>query len=352
MARPRTSTAVPSAAELYPKSPLGWMYDHTVGWALDHKLASTAVAIAASLLQDVPELANYQSALDYTSQRMVDMENVYGLSLDQVRAPVAKWVQANIDWDKKGERSVAFSEEIDFIPNDLIFKNVTTDRSRDIGAAQSIKNVADRFIFNTEWMMQEHDNTWREVNDPKIVEKAFEYLEALAQPGVLYEGVGASFPPYVKAIREKGTFEDKAHWSLYVKGRKNAPDEIRQHVGLGYILSVGGDAKIEIWGFGNYTDKSGKTRSGDGHGDLAVAMSPELRKYIESDPATFGHLLDTEYLGILPSREGVEAQGTLGTNNGVKFVVIWRELPSKRLGTPNRTFIYGDEAIARANGHR
>ncbi len=304
----------------------------------------------SAILQAVPDLADvkYKSALDYTAQRVVDMKNVYGLSLEQVRSPMTKWVQANIDWDKKGERLVPFNERTDFIQDSLIFNNVTTDRSRDIGATQSIKNVADRFGFNIDWMIQEHDTSWHDVKDPKSVKEAFEYLDALAQPGVLYEGVGASFSPYVKAIQEKGTFEDKAHWTLYVKGRKNAPDEIRQRVGLAYILSIGGDAQIENWGFQKRTEKPYSPE----HGDLAVRMSPELRQYVESDPNTFGHLLDGKYLGILPSKEGVEIQGTLGTNNGWKIVAMWREQPIKTLGEPSRTFIYGNEATAIANGHK
>ncbi len=411
MVRQRTATTpilgAPSHKPLWQE-----LYDHTaapvVDWALDNKLASTVTAVAiagaitagvflstggiarnvnrtqstpaagqisssqsgqtaseiyysqvrSAIMQDVPDFANpaYKSALDYTAQRMVDLKTIrdqaknrgvdYGTTFEQIRQPLAKWVQANIDWDKKGERLIPLSEANDFIPESLFYQDVTTDRN-----AAMDGSVVQTLRHNTDWIVQEHGTSWHDVNDPKIVKEASEYLEWLAQPGVLYEGVGASFPPYVKAIREKGTFADKGNWTLYVKGRKNAPDEIRKYVGLGYILSAGGDAQIEIWGFGNYTDKSGKIRSGDQHGDLAVAMSSQLRQYIESDPSTFGHLLDTKYLGILPSREGVEAQGNMGTGSVVKFIAMWRELPSKRLGTPNRTFIYGDEATAIANGH-
>lgn len=399
------ASGLPSHEELYPRGVGGWVYDRTIGWALGHKIASTIVGVAAagivvgsmlltngsgreatntqasppaqsgssqttsqltaseiyysqvraSLLQDVPDLANYKSALDYTTQRMVDLKSFYGLSLEQTRAPIAKWVQANITWDKKGERLVPFSEEIDFMPDTLFLQHATADPNTDQktetidqSTLSMTEKAIQKFTLNTETVINEHDTIWRDVKDAKIVEEAFEYLEGLSQPGVTYEGVSASFPPYVKAIREKGTFADKAHWTLHVKGRKNAPDEIRQHVGLSYILSVGGKAQIERWGFQKRTEKPYYAE----HGDLAVVMSPELKKYLESDPSTFGHLLDPEYLGILPSREGVEAQGNLGTNNGFKIVAMWRELPSKQLGVLNRIFIYGDEATAIANGHR
>ncbi len=295
----------------------------------------------AAILQSVPELANYKSALDYTTQRLTDMKNVYNIGLEQAIVPVSKWVKANIDWDKKSERLVPFSEEIDFMP-DTLFGSISFDPETN-NTPKSTK--MDAFEQNTSVMIDEHSNIWKEVNDTAKMDQYFTWLREV--PIGHYEGVEMSFPPYVKAIQEKGTISDKQHWALYMKGIRQAgwlgSEERRKEAGLTYILAVGGKAQIEYWGFQGLDGGSGV-----GHGDLAVFLSPQLKQYLESDLSTFGHLLDPDYLSILPSGEGAQFQGTSG--RWPKVAAMWREQPVNGR-TQARVYIYGDEATARKYGH-
>ncbi|MBI3412592.1 MAG: hypothetical protein HY051_00740 [Candidatus Aenigmarchaeota archaeon] len=425
MARPRTSTAVPSATELYPKSPLGWVYDHTIGSILNHKLASTLATAAvtgsivagsilssggsareavnantgsqagssaviqtsssqpretivdiyysqvrSALVQDVPELADpaYRSALDYTTQRMVDMKKVYRLSLEQVRVPIAKWVQFNVDIDKRGERLVAFTQDIDFIPDTLFRSNATFDlktNNKTSGINPITKQFdsslartsSDRFVLNTNTIIKEHDQIWKQVNDPGWVDEQLDLLEGWSASSVAYEGIEASFPAYAKAIRTKGTHVDKKHWALYMKGRDDARflesgEEIRKYAAQTRILAVGGVAQIEIWGFkpSDLIRRPDGTRVLAGHGDLAVYMSPELEEEFKKNPELYGTMLDRNgYLGTLPSMEGVAIQGTSKTQP--EIAAMWLEVPVNQLGNGGRFYIYGNETVAKQYGH-
>ncbi|MBI3412588.1 MAG: hypothetical protein HY051_00720 [Candidatus Aenigmarchaeota archaeon] len=384
---------------------LGQLYDHTVGWVLDHKLASTAAAIAAagtiaaatllspsgsareavnantdsrpavvqtassqsqtaseiyysqvraSLLQDVPELANYQRALEYTIQRMVDKKNVYEMTIsrgvnpneahmvggkfEQIKQPLVKWLRANIEWDKRGERLIPFTEETDFIPNAMFGGNLTANpEANDISNVMKktgIKNPsAAAFTSYVDELIAKHDQIWAELQDPAKLE---EYLNQADIVNFWWTKQEAA--KYKSAIRQHGTFEDKAHWALvgkaYAKPMGNE-ELTRNEQPLAYILAVGGGAQISY----NFTVTL-STGGSRGDRQLAIRISKQLQDAINADPATYGHPIDSEYLQPnLPNRESVDK--TLEPDGKIAMPVVYRRSGSKI------TWLVGDEATAR-----
>ncbi|MBI3412602.1 MAG: hypothetical protein HY051_00790 [Candidatus Aenigmarchaeota archaeon] len=355
---------------------LGQLYEHTLGWAGGHKLASSAMAVTlagaitvgtllssggsareavnantdsrpavvqtassqsqtaseiyysqvrASLLQDVPELANYQSALDYTAQRMVDMRNVYGLSLDEVRSPVAKWVQANIDWDRKGERLVGLSEGTDLIPDAMLQGNFTANQNaNDLTVAMKKRGIDNQHLAAlssyVDELIAEHDQIWNDINDPQKLEMYLDTVDGeiplpfTAEIAVRYES----------AIRTSGTLRDKQSWGLlgrllHIQRPEGSNEELRRNEQyLSSLLAVGGDGKISenVLYFESDTYPRGITR---GDRQTMFRMSQQLKQAIKE----FGTLLDPDYLAPnLPSVESVKAAKNYSWPTNVKNAEI------------------------------
>ncbi len=311
----------------------------------------------SAILQDVPDLADakYKSALDYTAQRMVVL-NKSGLSTEQIRQPLKNWLQANINWDLKGERLIPFNEkDLDFIPETLFRPNATFDLATN--KSETSAWTVDTFEKSTSLMIREHDNIWKQINDPTWVNNQLDLLEGWSSSSVAYEGIRETFPVYAKAVRTKGTDIDKKHWALYMKGRDDARflesgEEIRKYAAQTRILAVGGKALIEIWGFkpSDLIRRSDGTRVIAGHGDLAVYESPELGAEFTSNPAIYGTPLNRRgYLGVLPNIEGVAIQGTGGTQP--EIAAMWLEVPVTQLGQDGKMYFYGNAAVAKQYGH-
>ncbi len=288
----------------------------------------------SAILQDVPDLADakYKSALDYTAQRMTDMKNVYGLSLDEVRAPVAKWVQANVDWDNKGERLVPLSEkDLDFIPDTLLMVNFSL--------TPGVERVNTETLVDQ--MIAQHDQIWAELRDPAKMEN---YLNEADIVTIWWTKQEAT--KYKSAIRQHGTFADKAHWALvgkaYARPIKN--EEItRNEQPLAYVLAVGGQAQIAQ----NHTVTL-STGGSRGDRQLAIRISKQLQDAINADPATYGHPIDSGYLQPnLPNRESVDK--TLEVSGGkIAMPVVYRGAPDRgNTYGKNTIWLVGDEPTAR-----
>ncbi|MBI4177456.1 MAG: hypothetical protein HY516_03750 [Candidatus Aenigmarchaeota archaeon] len=300
----------------------------------------------SAILQDVPALADpaYKSALDYTAQRIVDMKNVYGLSLDQVRAPITKWVQANVDWDKKGERLIAFNEkDLDFIPLNLTTENVNYDKAtrqknRDTATPARINGTkipyAAMLSDNIDSIMAGHDQIWAELQNPAKME---EYLDQADIVNIWWAEQEAV--EYKSAIRQHGTFADKAHWALVGKAYTKPMDNeelTRNEQPLAYALAVGGDTQIAY----NFTVTL-STNGSRGDRQLAIRISKQLQDAINADPTTYGHPIDSRYLQPnLPNRESVDK--VLEVSGGkIAMPVVYRGNGSKI------TWLVGDEPTAR-----
>ncbi|MBI1972243.1 MAG: hypothetical protein HYS53_02990 [Candidatus Aenigmarchaeota archaeon] len=399
MARSSQTVSVPSPEELYGKGAGEWIYDHTLGWVLDHKIASTVVGAAAagaiaagvvlssggltrpvvntvsqpistavsqttgqtgetavdiyysqvraSLLQDVPDFANpaYKTALDYTTQRMVDLKTIrdqaksrgvdYGVTYEQIKQPLAKWVQANIDWDKKGERLVLLKDNPNFVSPKLISENETLDpetmeRNGEMAASARLNNqkVPQEKIFaaNIDSIIAGHDQIWADIHDPKKMEEYLKLSAAITY--VPYEN--RYMEKHKKAIVEQGTFEDIAHYALVGRAWKYGfeNEEItRNEFPLAMILAVGGDARIEtnsqIWDISNYKG-SAKMRPDRNDRQLAFRKSAKLKEYFASNQQIYGTPLDPDYIEpALPSIETIDAlKGYVSPESGTKLLGI------------------------------
>lgn len=318
--------------------------------------------VRASLLQDVPDLANYKSALDYTTQRMVDMKNVYGLSLDRVRAPITKWVQANIDWDTKDERLVPLSEGVDLIPDAMLQGNFTINgdvNNKIIAASLKGESVPLTALqAYTDELIAEHNQIWTDIHDPKKLET---YLEATFG-GMQWNADIAT--KYINAIKIYGTFEDKASWGLlgrvnWLIGKgltprpSNSNEElIRNEFYLSSLLASGGDGRISNNILYFERDGKGITR---GDRQTMFRMSQKLKQAITSRPEELGTLLDPNYLAPnLPSLESVEAAKTYSWPADIKKVsmpIVFVYGHWNGAWGSEKRFIYGTPEVARKLGY-
>ena len=266
-------------------------------------------------------MANYKSALDYTAQRIVDMKNVYNLSFDQVRAPVEKWVQANITWDKEGQRLIPFIEDIDYIPNSMFMQNFTTNHKVD---TYPVGDYAEQFSAYVDELMSEHDQVWVDIQDAT---KMAQYLK-------VSDGIssGGSLTPkditttYENAILQHGTFSDIAEyalvgraWSYSVSDPDSNEELARNEYPLSMILAVGGKAQIAY----NIAVTPDKKWSSDRQ--LALGISSQLNDYLHNHPELYGHPIDSGYLQpAIPSFEAVagwKPGNPLWNNATMKYVV-------------------------------
>ncbi len=267
----------------------------------------------AAILQTIPELANYRSALDYTTQRLTDMKNVYNIQLDQAIVPVSKWIKANIDWDKKSERLVPFSEEIDFMPDAMFLQNFTANKTvNDRANATGVQFSMDKFAIYEEELVNEHDSVWADLHNPTKMQK---YLDT-ADIGAPLWWTEQEATKYKSAIRKYGTFEDKAHWALvgraWAYGIGNE-ELARNEQPLAYILAVGGKAQIahniaikELPAPSGTDPRSKYVARGDRQ--LAIKISQQLENAIRNDPGLYGHPIDSGYLQPqMPNMEAIDA---------------------------------------------
>lgn len=291
--------------------------------------------VRASLLQDVPELVNYQSALDYTTQRMVDAKNIFGLSLEQTRAPIAKWVQFNVDIDKRGERLIKLEDNPNYIPLDLFGENETYDptvRQKNLDTATPARINGTKIPYaamlaaNIDSIIAGHDQIWAELQDPTKMKK---YLDsAIYSTPLPFTREEAT--KYKSVITQHGTQEDVKHLALmgasYYYGKTN--EEItRNEVSAAMALAVGGDIRIErneqLWDVSAYKGST-KIRPDQGDRQPAFRKSKTLKDYLSANQSTYGTPLDQDYLAPeLPSLQAIEkAKGWVSPDTGVRLIEI------------------------------
>ncbi|MBI2085305.1 MAG: hypothetical protein HYT71_02210 [Candidatus Aenigmarchaeota archaeon] len=302
------------------------------------------------LTQELPEISNYTSALNYATQRIVDFKNAqdearkrgasngHGIitDFDRLKTSVVKWTKANIEWDKKGERLVPFSEYTDFLP-DALFNNYSSVNRDHEDLTLKANDALEKHIAE---MVTQHDQIWAELQDPA---KMREYLDQADIVNIWWTEQEAA--KYKSAIRQQGTFADKAHWALvgrawtYPKGNEEIA---RNEQPLAYVLAVGGQAQIAY----NVNDLSRGDRQ------LAIRISRQLEDEFANDPGYYGQPIDHGYLQPnLPNRQAVDALeqvsgGKLSPSPLRKTVLVFREDPLST-NKDRRTYLVGDAEIAR-----
>jgi hypothetical protein len=316
--------------------------------------------VRASLLQDVPELARseYISALNYTAQRMTDLNKDYGLSLSQIRAPITKWIQANIDWDKRGERLVPLAKSSGFLSDSLFWNSnfSLTGKEPTTVYLSFQENPSKALEYHIDEMIEQHYQIWADIHDPEKLEIYLDHADA--EIPVWWAETEAT--KYKAAIRQHGTYEDKAHWALvgragdYAAGKFNE-ELARNEIPLAMILAIGGDAEIAT----NIQVKELPAPSGTdprsryvtrGDRQLAIRISPELEKYIRDNPDEFGTPIDSDYLQPnLPNRQSVDALDNVSKGD-VKMMLVFRQGSYPTIAGNNRTWLIGDAELSKRIG--
>jgi hypothetical protein len=283
--------------------------------------------ITQYLKQDVPALVQDAKSFNYAVDRLAlwGTPGVQPVSVDyqSIRAPLVKWIDANISWQNKGERLYPMSE-VDFLTDELFNPVMSNEWGSD-------KTKYPAYFQNSvNYLVENHDALWNEIRNPDKMKKHFDFAMGWINSNLERSPGSLEIAKvYENAIWEKGTGADRISYATYgyvfthLQARKFADsgEGARMDLVIPYLASIGGEAQFSDMMFDT-----------GGHQEPSMKISSKLEAEYKNNPQIYGTKLDSGYLTVPYSAQGAEAMAATQIAKGLPKMLSVERYPNFKIG--------------------